>query len=596
MDGNRFNQRRPPYVQQIRTRPQKLNFPPGYPSPDDRYEPSTAIRQLSAGRAHVLGLSDSGRIWSWDDIGQPGLTVQLLNVELGREGPRTSRVKKVVAGWAHSAALVRGAGIVVWAPLSLDDDDTTLQDAALVLEVAVVPRTLCERMKTGGARGGPAATDLKLVGEVLNFILLENFIVFNTHLGHVFAAQIRFSPGQAETSDIFEIPLISDTSTPRSSSASIRFATDVSGSFRNLAIFTRDGAVLTCSQDHLHRVMQGSSGEAGSALTSIPALQNAGVISVAFGDYHFHALHASGYITSYGCESQRCGSLGLGGHGDPEGRIRGLRYAGIGGDGRLVPHAYTTGRMVWFEKEKRDWIRFLVSGGKDPEEARERLRMCAETSVQGEVSEWVEQEGRAWSTRFSIRAELSDDTEQPVDSKNLKPQKTDTAVQETDDDDGLAPYFALSVTAAGWHSGALVLVNDALVTRIKESCIIRMRKQRKRSASSDKARKARPGLISQALTAIDSWTRWFLGYPFADDHSSASTGDDTRQGREPQRPSNFTDPVNHGAAPDSLSKYAWAEDSFPRLRLRDGREMPGTIDFTEWRHGRPEWDLAFQGP
>lgn len=36
-----------------------------------RYDPQTAIRQFSAGRFHMLGLTDDGRVWSWgSDVGR----------------------------------------------------------------------------------------------------------------------------------------------------------------------------------------------------------------------------------------------------------------------------------------------------------------------------------------------------------------------------------------------------------------------------------------------------------------------------------------------------------------------------------------------
>jgi SCF-associated factor 1 len=31
--------------------------------------------------------------------------------------------------------------------------------------------------------------------------------------------------------------------------------------------------------------------------------------------------------------------------------------------------------------------------------------------------------------------------------------------------------------------------------------------------------------------------------------------------------------------------------SFPRLKLSDGKEMPGEKDFDEWREGRPDFQL-----
>jgi SCF-associated factor 1 len=170
--------------------------------------------------------------------------------------------------------------------------------------------------------------------------------------------------------------------------------------------------------------------------------------------------------------------LGLGGEAEDEGKARGIAYERFGHDGRLLPHTYTNGRQVWFENSKKEWLRNIINGGKDPEEARERIELFRTSQdVQGEVSEWIEQESRA------------------LDSE-------DTG------DDKLGAYFALRISAAGWHSGALVLVNDDLANR-----------------------------------------------------ESPKSVEDT---------------------------------SFPRLRLANGTEMPGTKEFDEWREGRPEWDLGVQ--
>jgi SCF-associated factor 1 len=209
-------------------------------------------------------------------------------------------------------------------------------------------------------------------------------------------------------------------------------------------------------------------------LKRIPALQHNNVISVAFGDYHYHALHSTGEITSYGAELQSCGALGLGNASIHQGRLRGIDYNNLGHERRLLSHAYTHGRQVWFHPGQRDWLKFMSAGGKDPQESEERFAMFStNTNVQGEVSEWIEQEG-----------------------KSLNKNKCD---------DGLGAYFALRVSAAGWHSGALVLVNDDL----------------------------------------------------------------TAQG----------------------SSHEWQDQSFPRLKLSNGQEMPGTVPFDEWRNGRPDWKL-----
>ncbi|KAH9827472.1 hypothetical protein Tdes44962_MAKER02919, partial [Teratosphaeria destructans] len=365
--------RRPPSRRQVPTlSPTPLKYPPSYVPPHQRYDPSTAIKQFSSGRAHVLGLSDSGRIWSWQNVELAALHVRFLHHETRENqesGPGT--VRKVVAGWNKSAAFIEGPGIVVWDPLQREYDDASVEDAALVMETAVVPNTGYRRPRNKAQRANENDARLaETVGEVLNFVLLEHVVLVNTSIGKLFAAQIFWDDGQPRIAEPIELALSAE-----SGNADAAFTTDVQGSFRRFAVFTRAGEVLTGHQDRITDLMQGVPSEQ-PLFKRIAALQHKDVISVAFGDYHFHALHSSGYITSYGTEPQASGALGLGGHGDPEGRLRGIRYQSVNRDGLLVPHAYAEGRRVWFEHEKRDWIRFLTAGGAEPEEAAERIRMA----------------------------------------------------------------------------------------------------------------------------------------------------------------------------------------------------------------------------
>lgn len=48
-----------------------LKFPRQYcQTTASTYDPRTAIRQFSAGRYHLLGLTDDGSVWSWtSDVG-----------------------------------------------------------------------------------------------------------------------------------------------------------------------------------------------------------------------------------------------------------------------------------------------------------------------------------------------------------------------------------------------------------------------------------------------------------------------------------------------------------------------------------------------
>ncbi|TKA52025.1 hypothetical protein B0A49_11105 [Cryomyces minteri] len=636
IDGLQYIQRRPPYMQVPKVQLVPLRFPAGFPQPTERYDPCVATKEFSSGRSHVLSLCDSGKIWSWSDIERPALQIKLLGVELVEEANKRRRgyVRKVVAGWTKSSALVSGTGIVIWDPVVRGQDDAEDEDTALVLEHASVPRTMYQRPRVNERETDQETQAMgEDVGEVLSYVVLEGFVVFVTDLGKVFAGLITWTAQEQNIPDIVEVPI----QTVGSTSVEDSPATDVQGSFHSFAVFKQNGEVLISNEDNLraHWNMEFDTRAQSDALTfkRIPALQHTGVISVAFGDYHFHALHSNGQISSYGTEPQGCGALGLGGHGDPEGRLRGIRYRGVGGDGQLLAHCYTRGRHVWFEEEKKEWIRFMTSGGHDPEEAKERLRMSInDINTQGEVSEWFEQQGNEWDKHPDLAAA---------------------------DEDGLGAYFALSITAAGWHSGALVLVNEDLADKVKQKCVVVDPSAEEDAESHNKEEPESssglpphpPGAVASTIQWVNNWTRWFLGLPtsadpeagnlpagqgyvwnicastqppfirsyyivprgwvlatllplsilwFARSITKFTSADQLLRYNAPflYDPrlvnTDFTEPTNHGASPGKGLKYVWANDSFPRLRLSNGTEMPGEIPFSQWKCGRPVWDLDVQ--
>ncbi|KAJ4334180.1 hypothetical protein N0V87_007021 [Didymella glomerata] len=450
-----------------------LQFPAGLPSATSGaqyYEPSTAIRQFSAGRSHILALSDNGKIWSWNHAKKAALQIKFAHVDVKEQASDGSSVKQsssfgnvqqVMAGWSRSSAYVQGVGIILWDVVErgTNDGDT---DTMLVLEHAEVPKTSYRRPKGKERESEDQRALGEEVGAVLNYIILEHFVVFATDIGKVFCGLFR---DKNLVDDILEL---NDLRSANGSSV------DVQGSFRRFAVF-KNGEVITADQEYLHQCWnaRGTNSTFGG-LHKIPALQNNDVISVAFGDYHYLALHSNGKITSYGTELQACGALGLGEEG-PQGKARGIVYDRFNRDGRLTPHAYTYGRQVWFDARKKDWVQQIIQNSPNTdEEARQREELFNEDpTVQGEVSEWIEQEGHEW----------------------------DKDVGE----DGLGAYFALRVSAAGWHSGALVLVNEDLAKK------------------------------------------------------------------EPS--------------------YSYEGKSFPRLRLKDGTEMPGSAELDLWRNGQPQWQL-----
>jgi SCF-associated factor 1 len=408
----------------------------------------------------------------------------------------------------------------------------------LVMDSAVVPKTTFKRTKITSRQSQEDKNLGEEVGMVTNYIILEHFVVFVTDMGKVFAARIE---DDLETKDIMELyRLRNDPSTP----------SDVQGSFRHFAVFKNGGEVIITDQDYLERCWDVRFDNPTQidiqGLQRVPALQNNDVISVAFGDYHYHALHSNGRITSYGDEPQGCGTLGLGTQAREDfAVIRGMKMTGFQNEGHLLPQTYTTGRQVWFEKEKLAWMEFMAAGGYDPAESQERMALARnDLAVRGEVSEWFEQQSRDWDKR---------------------PELTKY------DEDGLGAYFALSVSAAGWHSGALVLVNASLVEQLHESCSMKNSKARTAlpaasTEANDEAASSNPddsgpsGPFSGLGASITRWLghagRQFLGLPSAD--------------RIPR-----TNPRDEVA-------YIWGADSFPRLRLSDGRELPGTIPISTW--------------
>lgn len=533
--------------------PVALRFPAGYPygNPIAPYEePTITVRQFSSGRSHILALSDSGRIWSWYSTNKPALHVKFLDVDIteassGESSPADTslygRVKQVLAGWSRSSAYIYGRGITVWDPVVRPDHESDETDTMLVMETAEVPKTSFQRPQ-GSARISQENQALgEEVGAVVNYIVLEHYVVFVTDIGKVFCG--RFGD-KNRVDEIVELRAL------RSESGS---PTDVQGTFRRFAIL-KNGEVITTTQAYLdacwaarHNLDDAPRTE---GLQKIPALQHNDVISIAFGDYHFLALHSNGKITSYGTESNSCGALGLGfsqlNYGK-QGHWRGLRLQRQ--QSSLLPHTYTNGRQVWFQPEKLIWLTYMTAGGKDPEEARERLNMTSEDPVvQGEVSEWFEQEGRDWDKRV-----------------------------ETSDDDGLGAHFALSVSAAGWHSGALVLVNEDLEERVRQSCIVedpdvpQPKKEEKGDASG-------PSIFTSVSTWIANLGRGFLGLHAADQHRDTDLQDlDVAAGRRPIG-------MPH-------CKYTWVDKSFPRIRLTDGTVLPGEKEIDEWPAGMPTFQL-----
>lgn len=418
---------------------------------------TSAISRFSAGRSHVLALTDDHEILSWNRIDANGLKV------LSRDSKRfPGRPASVVAGWGESSVYIPEIGIVYWTPLKNDQEDDML-DAREVKE-KIIPNTA--RMVIDGQ-----------TIEVAAHILLEGFAVWITTNSQIWVCDL----GSDNVEDAepqhptMRLPGFTEDGDQLS---------DLQGSFRTFAVFTSSGRVLAGDTEYIRKCYTVFRNESAKHSTEnnhpsdpttwddlpniiswrprdVPALQHTGVISVRFGDYHYHALHSDGRITSHGHEPESCGALGLG-DAFLGGSLRGLYSTGPRGlrqDSKLRPVADLKGRQVWFEPAKLEWLKHLQKTAEDklaqqPDQTYWN-EILHDADRQTMFSEWIEQEGRHW-----------EDDKTAIYGDSQKSSKI--ADQRLVGGSHLDAYFTLAIGAAGWHSGALVLVDEEEAEKVHQ--------------------------------------------------------------------------------------------------------------------------------
>lgn len=450
----------------------------GYPS-IETFEP---IKQFSSGRRHLLGLDEAGNIWFWNQFLERGRKIEFLSPDLigGKKAIR------VVAGWQDSTAFVPGQGIVHWRPPDGGDENPFP-----AINEKIVPHT--GYASNDSKKAGDDEDHSEYVGQVLAHIVLENYIVYITSTSRVFAFKI----------DVSELPIeVTSLSSPSTGYGPLL---NIQGSFRRFAVFSSTGQVLTCDQDYLENWLRSLNNHLTSHSTDldpphhlqshnllpapplIPALQNIQVISLAFGDYHFHALHSTGDISSYGHEPGHSGAFGLNSNDCHVALLRGLippsrnpRYGRGGGGSRLSAQAWRSPRRIWFDRERQDWIKELAekagSKGWTNDVNHQALPVAGDNAAQQEfpapglseeewagISEWVEQEGLAWYTPNN----KTESSQQPLPHRPDPSKHTTATITENIE---TKPFFAITVSAAGWHSSALVLRDEpAAIEKEKEA-------------------------------------------------------------------------------------------------------------------------------
>lgn len=286
---------------------------------------------------------------------------------------------------------------------------------------------------------------------------------------------------------------------------------DVQGAFESFGVLKRNGEVLISDDAYLTFLHARHYELFGSALSTqvptlrkIPALQNSGVIALAFGDWHFQALHSDGTVSSYGRESEGCGCLGLGDYIDAG--IRGLQT-----NGTFLPQCNTTGRRVQFESEKQLWLKHARGyldekhGGLPPD-----VNALAELSEQ---TEWC---FKHWEKGPAI----------------LDTHSTDSA--QDDSVENVPAYFALSVAAAGWHSVALVLVDEEKAEAVRDLYRLKSDPEVSEETGEGEASGVETGapggssVITRTLDLAASLGRRFLGLPAAGSPRPSSVRKDNK--------------------------------------------------------------------
>lgn len=382
----------------------------------------------------------------------------------------------------------------------------------LLIEPTIIPGTGHIHNSDERTSGSDLASQ---IGEVTNHIVLEAYIVFTTRLNKVFAWS---TSSEAEISQLRPFELTTFYPSDRTSPFQIR---EIQGSFRSFAVFTTSGAVLTANRPLLDAFFRASTAESPPSdplplPSRIASLQNHFVSSLAFGDYHVHALHKDGTVSSVGQDPQYAGTFGLGGA--TYSMFRGVHHNLRNGDGVLDG---SKRRTIWFEPLMDAMMRYLFKEDRERRVAEDedlRSRVASSNQLRDEYGDYFEAEGRRWEEGVTAEGEMG-------------------------------AYFALKVAAAGWHSAALILVDEEKAERARQKHVV--------PAVVRPAVKADEGLWSSLWSAV-VWSleplhlfgRWLMGFFVG---GSGSKDDDDRKAREGKRKE------------AEKVRYVWENQPLPRL-------------------------------
>lgn len=448
---------------------------------------------------------------------------------------------------------VISVGIIYWA--SVQDSDVVQggrQERLAVADTMLVDSVTIPGTSYRRRRNNERVTDDSLearIGQVTHHIVLENWIVFTTDLNKIFCYPTIFPMPAFNIPEPIELTTFS-TVCP-SETLQVR---DLQGSFIRFAVFTTSGTVLTADKDLLNAFHDASDSHPVHPLPSPVLLHSPPtnpIISLAYGDHHYHALHSTGTITSYGLEPQRCGALGLGNRSISH--LRGVTLEGNAFGGGRLPSALSP--TIWFEPLMQTWLQDMNWASSEPE-ARERGTMVRSGHVGAceAMGRYFEREGACWEDGVT-------------------------------GEDEMGAYFVLKVASAGWHSAALVLVDEDKAEAARNSHLARPPSPAPSLAASIQSVDTQgfpyevihsPGeQLVIGIQSVGQWFwdtgRWFLGLTARDEAREQQGGGKEKEVR------------NSGETEREAQEvvYVWSREHFPRLRMEGGEAMPGEIEIME---------------
>lgn len=235
------------------------------------------VTKISSGRMHILALDNLGSVYTWDSgnaIPSKGVRVVFPRI--------TSPVRRICAGWNLSLCDFSEVGLVYWfSRESVSEEDFKNGSFQSVAHYHIIPN----------------------LASVKDFAVLADAIIFIHHDGLLYVCMV--SENEAEQTCVKPLSLFNDWLETNNKGSEIYASfSKVSGCYKSFSVFSEQGHVLNGSLNGDPEIWNP---------VIIQKLQNAGVIQIASGDYHYLALTDKGDLLSWGLELQRKGCLGLGG-------------------------------------------------------------------------------------------------------------------------------------------------------------------------------------------------------------------------------------------------------------------------------------------